>query len=419
MTTSSATPALPSPTPVPSPTPTNLPAIVGANAGEKNPWSRPLWIVWAIFLLLGSIGMAQRLIDGHLPAGYGSYVPWGLWIAIYFHAVGIAGGAFVVGGLGYIFNIRGFSHPAMLRTIVAISLAAFAPGLMAVWLDLGHMDRAFRIMTSPNFTSMMAFNAWMYQAFMAVAAVVWLLSFRNKSEWLKPLVSLGVFFAILIPSQSGAFFGVVDSRPFWHNPLFPIMFLASAVTSGAAIVLFVRATLGREVFGRATDNPAADHDAAIDRLRIVVMAGMAVYFVLEFAEFSVALWNPAAHSREIGLILSGPYWWVFWIIHLLIGGIVPFAILGLSKRRHLWAIAAALIAVTFISTRLNVLIPGQAVPEIKGLQDAFFHPRLDPIYHATLMEYLVGLFLVAVGMAAFVVLRQMGLLVANRIAQKG
>jgi hypothetical protein len=48
-----------------------------------------------------------------------------------------------------------------------------------------------------------------------------------------------------------------------------------------------------------------------------------------------------------------------------------------------------------------VLIPGQATGDLLGLQSAFQHERLTFVYQATAMEYLVGLFLVALGMGVF------------------
>jgi molybdopterin-containing oxidoreductase family membrane subunit len=79
-------------------------------------------------------------------------------------------------------------------------------------------------------------------------------------------------------------------------------------------------------------------------------------------------------------------------------------------------LASLLVAVTFISTRLNVLVPGQAVGEIKGLQEAFSHPRLSYTYHATTMEYLVGLFLVGVGMTVYFIGRRISKMFAARAA---
>src|SRR5687767_9611118 len=77
-------------------------------------WRALLWVLWAALAIAGIVGVVQRLAQGHLPAGYGSYVPWGLWIALYFHGVGIAGGAFVAGALGYILDAPGFRRPAVL-----------------------------------------------------------------------------------------------------------------------------------------------------------------------------------------------------------------------------------------------------------------------------------------------------------------
>ena len=371
-------------------------------------WPFPIWVVWILLMVLGGIGVVQRVTQGHLPAGYGSYVPWGLWIAIYFHAVGIAAGAFLVGALGYLAGVRGLATLSMLRTVIVLSIAAMVPAFLAVWFDLGRMDRGWRILTSPSFSSMMAFNAWMYIVFVLVAATAWVLSFRNESTWLKPVLALGAFFACLIPSQSGAFFGVVDAKPFWNSALLPILFLASAVTSGAATLIVVRAATRHGL-----------HDTAIDRLRAVMLTGIGLYLVLEFAEFSIHLWNPTTHSPAVDLILTGPYWWVFWFVHLGAGVVLPLALMLLTARKGLWVLAALLVAVTMLTTRLNVLVPGQAVPELKGLQEAFNHPRLDYTYHATLMEYLVGFFLVAVGMAAFVVVRQLGNAVGMRLARAG
>jgi protein NrfD len=392
---------------------TTIPVSASPQPDATPPLAPPvrgfLWAAWVLALGLGAVGIYQRLTQGHLPAGYGSYVPWGLWVAIYFHGVGIAGGAFVLGAGGFVLGLPGFRHPATLRTVIVLAVAAIVPAFMGVWLDLGHMERAAYIFLSPNFTSMMAFNAWMYNAFIIIAAACWLLSLRPHSGWLRPLLCLAIMFSVLFPSQSGAFFGVVEAKGFWHSALLPMLFLASAITAGTATLLLVRWLLGPGA------EPAPEHALALARLRLVTLVGLVVYFVFEFAEFSIALWNPNVHAPAIELILWGPYWWVFWVIHLLLGGALPLALL-LSKRPGVWAWAALLVAATFISARLNVLVPGQAVGELDGLQEAFHHDRLKYIYHATGMEYFVGLFLLAVGMTVFFVGQKINAAAARRAA---
>jgi protein NrfD len=358
------------------------------------PWRRALWAVFAVSLGLGLIGLRMRFVGGHLPAGYGSYVPWGLWIAIYFHGVGVAAGAFAVSALGFLFRREGLDTARSLRIACVLVVAAVGPALLAVGLDLGRMERAWRVVLTPSFTSMMAFNTFTYLALLAVCALVWFLSYRPDRGWLRPLLVLGMLLIVMVPSQSGAFFGVVDAKPYWHSALLPVLLFVSAMTAGAAALLLVRAVIG-DVEGTGARGQTL---AVLRMLRVILLAGLSVYFVLEFAEFSIAFWNPQATSPELSLVLTGPYWWVFWLVHVTLGGLVPLLLL-VSRRPRAWVVAGALIAVAFVSSRLNVLIPGQAVAELEGLQEAFVHPRLDYLYQATLMEYLVALFFVALAMA--------------------
>jgi molybdopterin-containing oxidoreductase family membrane subunit len=232
---------------------------------------------------------------------------------------------------------------------------------------------------------------------------------------LKPLLCLGVLLAVVFPSQSGAFFGVVDAKPYWHSGLMPIMFLASAITAGAAMLLLIRGMIGIESPAGLGDSDPRVFTAALSRLRRLVLVGLIAYFLLEFAEFSIVMWNTQTHAPALDLILFGPYWWVFWIVHLCIGGVLPLVLL-LTRRPPLWVFAGLLVAVSFISTRLNVLVPGQAVGELKGLQEAFHHPRLSYTYHATAMEFLVGLFLLGVGMTIYFLGRRISKMVAARAA---
>lgn len=378
--------------------PTPRPAPPGTTDGEDLfPWRRTVLLVFVLTLVAGLVGMWMRLVDGHLAAGYGSYVPWGLWVAIYFHGVGVAAGAFGISAAGYIAGVRGFQSLRSLRIAAVVVAAAVLPALLAVGLDLGRMTRAYRILVDPSFTSLMAFNAWTYLTLLVVAGAIWALTFRPDRGWLKPALVLGVVLSLMTAAQSGAFLAVVDVDTFWHTALLPVLMLTSGVTAGAAALLFVRAYLTGPGLGGVRER-TQDALAALSLLRRVVLAGLVTYFVLEFAEVSIAVWNGLDRNPELSMILTGRYWWVFWLVHVVLGGIVPFALL-VTRRPLAWIVAGALVAVAFISTRLNVLIPGQSVGELEGLQDAYSHPRLDYVYDATLMEYLVAVFCLGLAMA--------------------
>jgi molybdopterin-containing oxidoreductase family membrane subunit len=312
--------------------------------------------------------------------------------------------------VGFILGVPGFSKPSELRMAIVLSLAAMIPAFIAVDLDLGHMERLYRVLTSPIFTSMIAFNAWMYNIFLIVAVVAWLLSFKNGSVWLKPLLVFGAFFSILFPSQSGVFFEAVRINEFWHSPILSVLFLASAIALGAAGLLVARSVYGPSLV-TASDRDAGDH--AAHWLRIIAVLGILVYVVFEFAEFSIVLWTTGPHSPSVEFLLFGDYWAVFWLLHVLLGIVIPLVLFATSQK-GLWTLAALLVTVGFAAARMCILVPGQISGQIPGLQQAFQDARLTYSYHPTSMEYLVGLFMVAVGMAIFYV----GMRLSNTLASR-
>ncbi|MFH0728575.1 MAG: NrfD/PsrC family molybdoenzyme membrane anchor subunit [Pseudomonadota bacterium] len=355
--------------------------------------SRTVFVLWGIAFILGLYGLVTKFSTAERLAGYGSYVPWGLWIAVYFHLIGIAGGVFAVSVIGYFLNIAGFRES--LRVTLVVSGICVLCGLFSVWLDLGQPFRAANIMFFPNFGSMMAFNAWMYNVFFLVIVVIFVLSLNkdrqtdrnDKSGWLIPLLSLGFLLSIAYPSQSGAFFGVVDAKPFWNSPLLPLLFLGSAITSGAAVLLLVYLFVFNISF-TISEHP-------FKMLRYTIIGGIVFYFICEFAEFSLVFWSPNSDIREaVRLVMFGPFWWVFWGVHLG-GAFLALFLLLFGRTANAVGTGAFVVAVTFISARLNILIPGQAVAQLKGLQDAFYHSRLRFDYAPSVNEYLVAIFVAA------------------------
>ena len=172
----------------------------------KESTQKILKVLWLIIFSIGVVAMVIKFATGEGMVGYGSYVPWGLWVALYFHFVGIAGGVFVVGVGGYIMNLPGFREN--IRNIMVISAASLVAGMLSIWLDLGQAFRFQNVFLSPNFGSMMTFNAWSYAVFLATMAVVFYLSlkktnvtdYNDKSGWLIPFMLFGLLLAIAFPS---------------------------------------------------------------------------------------------------------------------------------------------------------------------------------------------------------------------------
>lgn len=365
-----------------------------SNRSSSNSTGILLKALWLISLLIGSYGIYQRFAFGHKFAGYGSYVPWGLWVSAYIWLIGLSAGAFLLSSLAYGLGIQKLEKVG--KTALITALCTLIAALLSIALDLGHMFRSYAVFTRPNFTSMMAWMIWLYTAYAIVlAAELYLVVFRPEAKQKIRLFALfGIPLAIAFHGGVGSLFATVSARPVWHSSLVPVLFLTGALVSGGALLLAIIA------FWHPMERDAK-RDVVLFLSKFVI--GLMVFdLILEWAEFSIPLWYGVGHEVDtLNLVLFGPFWWVFWVVHLVIGSIIPLAIMLRSQSTKWLGIAGIVVATTFMAVRLNIVIPALVTPEIDGLQRSFRDPRLSFTYVPTVHEWLVLVFIICLGIALF------------------
>jgi protein NrfD len=175
------------------------------------------------------------------------------------------------------------------------------------------------------------------------------------------------------------------------------MFLLSSLAAGSGLILLLTVVFW-------PDKKSKDYTEIVARLSTttarLLMAGVFAAGVIGFT----ALYQGGSPSRTAAmqLILFGPFWWSFWIVHVLLGVIIPIAMLLLRGNRPKWAgVAAFLSVVTFVAVTLNVVIPVLATPELQGLATVFNHSKLNYDYVPNVMEWLTMLFVGGLGGVMF------------------
>lgn len=394
---------------------------------QESKWNKFFWGLTIVALAIGLVGLYDRITNGHTNANYGSYVPWGLWVAGYIYLIGLSAGAFLMSALVYVFRIKAFEKIGKLALLTA--LATLVGAMLAIWLDLGHMGRVWRMILYTNFTSVMGWMAWLYGSYFILLLIEFRFALRadlvqtpdaktpnalickfigfnpdRREDYshekdfrvLRILGSIGIPLAVAFHGSVGAIFGAVGARPYWNSGLTPIIFLVGALTSGGALLAFFTAIWGA--------NGDTEENRRIVRLigRIVLVL-LAADVLLEWAEVSIGLWSSVpAESASLKLVLFGNFWWAFWFVHLGMGVVIP-GVLLIAKPRSMTAVglAGALIAFSFITVRLNIVIPALAVPELEGLKHAFTGPGLAFDYFPSVMEWFLFFFTVAVAALVF------------------
>lgn len=341
--------------------------------------------LWLVLIVVGLWGVWLRLTTGHLHANYGSYVPWGLWVAAYIYLAGLSAGAFLVAALRYVFKVE------VLRPVGRLSLVtAFVSLLMALFIvafDLGHMWRSVTIFFRPAFGSMMAWMVWIYAAYLVVLIIALVFSLRRNEKMTRFWVAAGLPLVIFFPGGAGALFGTVLAQDLWHSPIYPVLFLVGAMLSGVALMTGIA--------GLALPQ----EKQTVNFLARVTLGFIALYALLEWAEYSIPMWYQTGHEYEaLMAVLFGEFWYVFWIIHILIGMLIPTVIfLFMSHYPRLVGLGGALAAASFLAVRLTLVIPSQVQPQMQGLLNAYQDNRLTYSYLPSFFEWSVFGFAIAVG----------------------
>ncbi len=389
------------------------------------------WIVVVVMLAVGAVGLYWRLTTGHKLANYGELIVWGLWVAMYIYFIGLSAGAFLISALVYAFGVERFRPIARLALFTAIISLLMA--LLHIWFDLGHMERFYEVYTRPNFLSMMAWMVWLYTAyFILILAEFWYESREDFVRWgqkpgltgwlsrllalgskdvtpemrardqrvVKVLGSIGVPLAIMFHGGVGALFGVVSARPAWHSGLFPLLFLVSALVSGGGLLMALYAFL-------APNKGSAEYKNLLSDMGRLVLALVFLDVIFTFAEYSIALYGSIPGDvAPLIQIMTGPFWYVFWIGQVGLGMVIPIILLAWDRTRTnpFWVGVAGLsIVLAFVGVRLNIVIPPLSVPELQGLVEAVPSPRMTTQYVPSAMEWFLSIGIIGLGMALYAI----------------
>ena len=358
--------------------------------------SKLLAPVLLIAVVLGGVGLWHRLIFGKAHLAFGSYIPWGLWVGLYVYLVGVSGGAFLVAFLHHGLGVASLRRPS--RYAVPIALTSLVAGLTLVLLDLGQMGRFWYLFTRTSPTSLLAWMVWVYTLYSLVLVAMLVAMARERQAALRWLSIAGFALVVTFGGGEGALFGVLGSKPFWNSGILPIRFLFSAFLSGMGLVAFATVLFRRW--------PSDAEDQAAGRfLRQALLGLLALNILLEFAEISVTLYTGLPPVLEAyRLVMFGPYWWVFWILQLAMGLVLPTLLLvsPVGARPAWLGLAGLLIALGYAGTKQNLVLPGLAVPDFRTLPEAFVHPRLTVTYFPSATEWYLAIGVIGAAALAFV-----------------
>jgi molybdopterin-containing oxidoreductase family membrane subunit len=354
----------------------------------------PLYVLLLFGLLalvaLGLLAAVLKGTHGHHITGMNNHVVWGLPHIFAIFLIVAASGALNAASFSSVFGRVAYKPLARLSGVLAMTL--LIGGLVILVLDLGRPDRLVVAMTHYNFKSIFAWNIFLYTGFLAVVAVyLWFMIEKRMNRYTRAAGYTAFIWRLVLTTGTGSIFGFLVAREAYDAAILAPLFIAMSFSLGMAVFILV-------VMAAANGTERPLGDLILRRMKNLLgmfVAGV-LYFVLVY--HLTNLYATRLHGVEAFLLLHGGiYTFLFWVVQIGIGSILPLVMLFhpvWSQSRRVIAAAAGLVIAGGLAQLYVIVIAGQAYPVdlFPGydMGSSFFDGVVAP-YTPSLVELMLGM----------------------------
>lgn len=290
---------------------------------------------------------------------------WTWEVAMYLFLGGLTAGVMVFAAIMALTN-RDDEAPFASTQLAVIAPVVLSLGMTTLFLDLEHKLFVFRFYTAFEITSPMSWGAWILIVIYPVSFLQIFSTLRSGYpqvarfvdgaatgrailDWCerhrRRIALTAIPFAIALGIYTGILLSAFSARPFWNSGVLGPLFLVSGLSTAAALVaLLAKRHSEKVLFTR------------IDLALILGELALVALFVINLAT------GNAPQLDALGSITGGPYTFVFWVLFVGIGLLVPLLLEVLEIRgvaSRVAVIAPVLVLIGGYALRQVVLDIGQ------------------------------------------------------------
>jgi protein NrfD len=252
---------------------------------------------------------ANHLVDPFLQV-------WGWEIPLYLFLGGLVAGMMVIAGW-FLFADRPRRADSVMALLPGLGLVLLSLGMGALFLDLEHKLYVWRLYTTFQPASPMSWGAWILIAVYPALCGALLLSapafLRARAAVVRGIAAANLVLGGLLGIYTGILLSALGARPLWNSAVLGPLFLASGLSSAAALAhLVTREPSESEWLARA--------DQRFLQAELVLIALLLIGL----------LTATQVHIRAAGLLLGGPVTAVFWVGVVGLGIALPLFLQSLA-----------------------------------------------------------------------------------------
>jgi molybdopterin-containing oxidoreductase family membrane subunit len=318
------------------------------------PDNKVVGLIGIVLLISYVLGAGTALIHGHHAYGVTREHPWGLLIVMYIFFVGTSTGLAIIGSFGHIFGIKIFNGFGLRVSFLAIAM--LLPGFAIILLEIGHpVTMMIYNMLSPGLTSAIWWMGTLYTFVLVFLILEFIFGLIGDHKMSKLLGIGGLVADVAAFSTLGSIFGYLVARPVANGPFLPLYFILTATVAGAFLIFLAYGI-------KYKNNFPEDKKAMLTTLAKVLGLLLAMLIFFDFWAVLTGLYGRLPERADtVMYILSTKS---YWIGEILMGAVIPLAIILLSKGKNLgalvWASFFGLVGIFFM--RYDMVHNVQAFP---------------------------------------------------------
>jgi len=284
------------------------------------------------------------------------FIFWNWTVAVYLFVAGVSAGAFAISALAYFMGEEKYQDITRIGAYIAPFPLIF--GILFLIYDLERPHLFWKLMVNLQTHSIMSLGAWLLVLFSVLSFVyfyLWLPDRFDVVEWIRRIPSrwdkwamvrllkthplleklhrknlnglrgwiamVGIPVSLSVGIYTGVLLGALSARPFWNNPMLPMLFLVSALKTGTASICMVGCVV--KGFGGMSREQIETNKFVIHSIDFFLM----ILSIIALALFVFGLYTSSRSSLEAaGLIMGGEFTFLFWGVAVVIGVLFPLSL---------------------------------------------------------------------------------------------
>jgi formate-dependent nitrite reductase membrane component NrfD len=270
---------------------------------------------------------------------------WGWEVSAYVFTKAIAAGAFLIPFLAIMLGYEVSSTTKLWSAGISLAFLGLT-GLFLV-MDLDRPDRFLNVLLRPQWNSWLVKGGYTITVFGLLVTVWGAMTFFEISTGENVLLWITAVFAVLLAIYTAFLFAQAKGRDFWQSPTLPLHMLVHSVMAGVATFILVALIFGTEDW--------------MDMLTNTLIITLVVNLFTLVTELTIT--HPTTSAKKaVTMITKGRYKNLFWFVTVLIGNIVPLALLFFGNGELITVVSGVCVLVGILITEKIWVEAPQRIP---------------------------------------------------------